>query len=53
VTDELSERRRVLADYRDALGEPAPQRIVAVWLIANSVFQRGEALATFRNIAVG
>ena len=49
----LSERRSVLAEYRDALGEPAPQRIVAVWLIANSVFQRGEARATFRNIVVG
>lgn len=48
----LSERRKVLAEYRDALGEPAAQRIVAVWLIANSVFQRAEARATFRNIAV-
>ena len=47
-----SERREVLAEYRDALGEPPPQRIVAVWLIANSVFQRAEARATFRNIVV-
>ena len=41
-----SERRRVQADYRTAIGEP-PQRIVAVWLIANSVFQHGKGIAAF------
>ncbi|MFI5316986.1 MAG: DUF3047 domain-containing protein [Myxococcota bacterium] len=46
-----SERRSVQADYRAAIGEP-PRRIVAVWLIAASVFQHGEGLAEFAEIAV-
>ena len=46
-----SECRRVLADYRIAMGEP-PKRVVAVWLIAVSLFQHGRGLAEFADIAV-
>ncbi len=47
-----SEKRMIAADYREALGEPLPERIVRVWLIANSVFQRNEARARFRNFRI-
>jgi len=47
-----NEKRRVAADYRAALGEPVPERVVRVWLIANNVFQRKPARARFRNIRV-
>ncbi|GCE83511.1 DUF3047 domain-containing protein [Komagataeibacter diospyri] len=42
--------RPVASDYRKAIGGPLPGRIVAVWLIANSVFQRIGGKARFRNI---
>ncbi len=48
----LSESRLIAADYREALGEPVPQRVVRVWLIANSIFQRNAARAHFKNIMV-
>jgi DUF3047 family protein len=44
-----SERRDVYADYRRAIGEP-PRRIVAAWLIANSLFQHGSGSAEFADI---
>ena len=47
-----SEARNIAADYRKALGGPLPHRIVRVWLIANSVFQRQYGKARFRHIAV-
>ena len=34
------ESQPILADYEKAIGGPAPTRIVGVWLIAVSVFQR-------------
>ena len=40
------EERPMHADYRAAVGDP-PQRIVAVWLIAVSVFQKGVGAAEF------
>lgn len=46
----LNESHNVLADYDKAIGGPAPGRIVRVWLIANSVFGRGEGRAQFGNI---
>ncbi|HEX4888839.1 MAG TPA: DUF3047 domain-containing protein [Alphaproteobacteria bacterium] len=46
----LSEERHVLADYMSAIGGQAPKRIVAVWLIANSVFQRGEGKCEYSDI---
>lgn len=48
----LSERRDVLADYARAIGGPPPQAIVAVWLIANTAFQRGEGKCQYRRIVV-
>ena len=46
-----SERRNVFADYVRAIGEP-PARIVAVWLIAVSLFQHGRGEAEFTDIAL-
>lgn len=49
----LNESRNVLQDYAKAVGGPPPQRIVRVWLIANSVFGRGEGRAQFGDIRIG
>ena len=43
------ERRNLYADYRKYMGEP-PARIVRVWLIANSIFQRGEGACDYADI---
>lgn len=48
-----TERRTIAADYAEALGGPLPARIARVWLIANSVFQRGHGIARFAGIRVG
>jgi hypothetical protein len=47
------ERRRVVADWRHAVGGPPPNRIVAVWLIAVSVFRHGVGEAVFAGIELG
>lgn len=47
------EERSPAADYRAAIEGALPSRIVGVWIIANSVFQRGVGAATFRNIQLG
>lgn len=49
----LSEARAVKSDYAQAVGGPPPARIVRVWLIANSVFGRGQGRAAFGDIRVG
>lgn len=46
----LAESRAVLADYEAAIGGPVPARIVAVWLIANTAFQRGVGECRYRGI---
>jgi hypothetical protein len=46
----LAEARDVRADYAAAIGEPVPQRIVAVWLIAVSLFKHGTASGEFAEI---
>lgn len=46
----LTEERNISADYARAIGGEPPSRIVAVWLIANSVFQRGEGKCEYANI---
>lgn len=46
----LSERRNVKDDYQRAIGGPLPKKVVAVWLIANSAFQRGAGDCRYRNI---
>lgn len=47
----LSETRNLYTDYRDYMGEP-PARVVRVWLIANSLFQRMDGAADFRKISL-
>jgi hypothetical protein len=43
------ERRNLYADYLNYMGEP-PARITRVWLIANSIFQRGEGRCDYAGI---
>lgn len=45
----LSEKRNLYTDYGTYMGAP-PERIVRVWFIANSLFQRIPGTADFRNI---
>ncbi|MGD1933328.1 MAG: DUF3047 domain-containing protein [Candidatus Phaeomarinobacter sp.] len=45
----LSETRNLYTDYMQYMGEP-PERVVRVWFIANSLFQRIPGTADFRNI---
>jgi hypothetical protein len=47
-----SERRNVYGDYARAIGGLPPGRIVAVWLIAVSLFQHGRGEAEFAEIAL-
>jgi hypothetical protein len=46
----LAESRGVRADYAAAIGEPIPRRVVAVWLIAVSLFAHGTARGEFAGI---
>jgi len=48
----MSEARHLKADYGQAIGGAVPARVVRVWLIANSIFQRGQGEATFADIAL-
>lgn len=48
----LDEERAVLADYRASIGAPAPSRVIAVWLIAVSVFQQRAGRCDYARIAV-
>jgi hypothetical protein len=43
------EERPLHPDYAEAVGPP-PERIVAVWLIAVSIFQKGEGSAEFADV---
>ncbi len=45
----LSQSRNLFEDYRVHIGTP-PARIVRVWLIANSIFQRRRGSCTYRAI---
>ena len=46
----LEEKQPVLDDYERAIGGPLPKRIVAVWLIAVSIFQRRKGRCSFARI---
>ena len=46
-----SESRDVTADYRAHIGGTAG-RVVAIWLLGVSVFQRGEGLCRYRNLSL-
>jgi len=48
----LDESRNLVDDYRKAIGNELPKRIVGVWLIANTAFQRGEGRCRYRDIAL-
>jgi hypothetical protein len=48
----VSELRHLKRDYVRAIPGAVPAKIVRVWLIANSVFQRGQGEATFADIAL-
>ncbi|WP_320672008.1 DUF3047 domain-containing protein [Patulibacter defluvii] len=48
----VSDRRPLLDDYRRAIGGEPPARIVAVWLIANTVFSRRVGACRYRSIAL-
>ncbi len=46
----LDEERPLLADHAAAIGGPAPQSVVAVWLIANSTIQRRPGVCHYADI---
>ncbi len=46
----LSEERSIRKDYEQAIGGEVPARVVQVWLIANSLFQRGTGKCDYRAI---
>ena len=48
----LDEKRDIQADYQGAIGGTMPQRVVAVWLIANTAFQGGRGECRYRHITV-
>ena len=44
--------RAVLADYRESIAVPEPERIVGIWFIANSLFGRQPGAASFANVTL-
>jgi hypothetical protein len=46
----LEESQPILDDYERAIGGEPPKRIVAVWLIAVSIFQRRKGICSFAKI---
>jgi hypothetical protein len=46
----LSEERSIKQDYQRAIGGDVPAKVVQVWLIANSLFQRGTGKCDYRAI---
>ncbi len=48
----FSHQRPVKADYLNAVGGKAPERIVGVWFIINSVFGRQQAEAYFSDVVI-
>ena len=46
----VSEEQRILPDYERAIGGTLPKRIVGVWLIALSAFQRRIGQASYRDL---
>jgi hypothetical protein len=45
----VGEERRVMDDYRRAIGDP-PAAIVAVWLIGVSIFRHGSAYCEYSDL---
>ena len=48
----LDEGRDVYEDYHRSISGQRPERVVAVWLIANAAFQRGQGDCRYRAIKV-
>ena len=48
----FSHQRPVLADFRSAIGGAEPTRIVGIWFIANSLFGRQLASASFADAGI-
>lgn len=46
----LSEERSIRRDYERAIGGDVPEKVVQIWLIANSLFQRGTGKCDYRAI---
>jgi Protein of unknown function (DUF3047) len=46
----LAEERSIKQDYKRAIGGDVPAKVVQVWLIANSLFQRGTGKCDYRAI---
>ena len=47
-----SHSRNILDDYAEAVAGESPKKIVGIWLIANNLFAKQDASATFRNITL-
>jgi hypothetical protein len=47
-----SHTRNILTDYEASIDLPAPERIVGVWFIANSLFGRQPAVASFAEVII-
>ncbi len=47
-----SHSRNVLDDYAEAVAGDPPKKIVGIWLIANNLFAKQDASASFRNITL-
>lgn len=47
-----SHSRNILSDYEVSIDLPAPERIVGVWFIANSLFGRQVGAASFANVVI-
>lgn len=50
--DWFSHQRPILADFRSAIGGTQPTRIVGIWFIANSLFGRQLAAASFADAVI-
>lgn len=46
----LDESRNVYDDYRIAIGGPMPQRVIRIWLISVSLFQRRQGRCAYADI---
>jgi hypothetical protein len=49
----VPEQRDVFADYQKAIGGPMPARVVRVWLIGVSVFQRRPGVCSYQDVTIG
>ena len=47
-----SHSRNIFDDYAEAVGGDPPKKIVGIWLIANNLFAKQDASASFRNITL-